>query len=413
MKNSQPLGSSRSKSKELLANQHAQRDIAFQQSPDLPLLPLPLLHLYLEDGSPARRVCVDGHEDYTDIRLLTCLIVSHMVRHGAITNLLYILNTLAGEKELGQALRQKLSGRETVEAKDVEEFFTNSTPNFVFKTVPSGDNTIGWGIVNKGDTAEAKRNELFVSLELVNVLIKPRPDGMSDEQFQKSRVQQQLLYVFAVMHELVHCLTKEFFTPIFITPPLPKFEFDAERCHREAGRTFEKLYFGFILEIQIDKKFAKIEHDRFWNIMHIFGRFPRMTIIRACHSLLRLHCTKRLCVILIAMESATKILASLHKAQIWLIESQELATPSSSVLNAGVRFRAGGNGEGEDEVDSESDGDGENVGRNDSTVMVSLGCPPHGVGLGLGIITYEWLMRTCNSLNTLSSVSAASLHITA
>ncbi|KAJ6519088.1 hypothetical protein C8R45DRAFT_950202 [Mycena sanguinolenta] len=353
--------SSRGNSLQIQAQQRQAKLAAHQLLPNLPILPLLSLHFY-EEASNNARILLDGSHNYQEIEECTRRAFSHLAsKNGAAIQIMVcLLNQIAIRDENAKEALGKSIGSDSrlLAADDIHKYLTQTPPAVIFKNIRSDE--ITWGIVNKGEMHGAEANELFVTMELIEALLDPRPPGMSVNEFEVRRTQQWLLYTTTIIHETMHCLTKYFFTHRFITPKMPSFEVDSTKLYGEAGATFERQYFGFILEVLVPRTAATVERRRLWNIQHVIGRFSG-------HS-----CT-------IPHATVLTFLNSVRKAKLWHIDPTELEDVPACDKTNGIRYRITGTaGDEEDEENSISD---------DSlvTIPVTFACPPRGIGLGLGI----------------------------
>ncbi|KAJ7512971.1 hypothetical protein B0H11DRAFT_2303034 [Mycena galericulata] len=323
---------------------------------DLPLLPFPNLHFYVQ-SDPSTRTNVDTDPQYAGIRDLSRTLLSHLAGSiHALLELLHILLTITTSAGAKEALEIRLGSRKDPGINDVEGFLLDHTPDIIFRDI-IGQGII-WGEVLKGEEEGADRNEVAISMELLRALRDPPPPTLSPEQSQTQALQHRLLLCVTLLREVTDCMTKFFFGQGFITPPLPRFERDPRGGG--AGLTFEKRYVGFVIELLWRKE--DVEQDgRLWYVENVVTRlgFTQTRIL--------------------SFTDILKILTSFRKKTIWLVESGDLSiVPGTVNENSHVRRRGGAPVpmvlEEEEDPFTEQNG----------YVRSSWRCPPRGLGRSLG-----------------------------
>ncbi|KAJ7204763.1 hypothetical protein GGX14DRAFT_459622 [Mycena pura] len=204
---------------------------------------------------------------FAEHRKLTVLVLTHLACSEVAKNhITTILHDIAPKHA---------SNTVVVLADDIVTFLKDNTPRIIFKKLaPREGREVVWGQVRKGNEPRAKENELFISLELANVLcpVDPPPNLKSDKiRVQALRQMHRLLYCMVLMHELIHAIIKHFFGSQFMTPLLdwPRYQMVPDgKGNGEAGWSFELRHLGFQLEVLLEKKDFNLA-DRLWRISHL------------------------------------------------------------------------------------------------------------------------------------------------
>ncbi|KAJ7134810.1 hypothetical protein C8R44DRAFT_870398 [Mycena epipterygia] len=314
-------------------------------SPDLPLLPFPSLHLYVQTNphDPSTRTNLDTDPQYDGIRDLTRTLLSHIVGSKTVWIILDSVFWPMSQMDpvAKEALRTKLGSDRELQRTDIIDFLLHDTPAIIFKEFPDNEETIIWGEVLKGEEVGAERNEMFLSMELLRALRDPPPQGLSPEIIEVQRARQSLLWTATYLHECVHCIVKFVFGHHYITPRHRPFARYPGGIDRELGLTFTDTYFGFTLETLWGTEAAKQE-GRLWYIEELVAGFDVSPATR-----------------ILSPDSITKVLVSFQKENPWRLEGGELAPmPSTVNNNSHTRYQGTGNSvavpaeEGSEDVDA-------------------------------------------------------------
>ncbi|KAJ7445179.1 hypothetical protein B0H11DRAFT_432834 [Mycena galericulata] len=294
---------------------------------DLALLPFPHLHIY-EQTDPddlSTRMNVDTDPRYSEIRDLVRAILSHILGSNQVwTVLSFIFDSISlGSDAAKEALWRKLGQERDLEKGDMRRLLEQDTPAIVFQDLKGSEEAIIWGQVVKGEGEAAERNELFVSMELLKALRDPPPPELSTQEIDAQRARQRFILSMTLMNETVHSLTKAFFGPGLITPKLPALEPDLTGRGGDTGATFEKLSFGFRVEVLWRIEHAKRD-DRLWYLEDLVSHFD---------SRIRM----------LDLANIQKTQASFRKNKLWVVEDRDLpALPESINSSTHVLYRASG-----------------------------------------------------------------------
>ncbi|KAF9021106.1 hypothetical protein BDP27DRAFT_1439346 [Rhodocollybia butyracea] len=232
-------------------SQTSHRFKAFEElknSPDVPLLPLPNLQVFLEDSAARRNITHDP--TFNTILTQIKLVLYHLIAsEGAFTDIRYIIEKIIQNVEAAKAaLGRRLGSNREFVRQDLCNFLQRDTPAIIFKsTVLQSWN---WGFVNKGEEVGAAENELFLSMDLMQALQNPATQDLlniSQDLLDQQKLRLSVLWKITFMHELMHATTKYFLSPEVITPNIPGLEGDGEG-HGEAGWSLENWYLGYKLE---------------------------------------------------------------------------------------------------------------------------------------------------------------------
>ncbi|KAJ7201346.1 hypothetical protein GGX14DRAFT_656377 [Mycena pura] len=227
------------------------------------------IKIYREEQG--QRFRVDHKPEYSDIVQITQTVFSHLVESVHPRNhLITILGYITKDPAAKAALVAKRGDRK-VNPDDIRQFLVDHTPTIVVKALQSDvdPTAIIWGQVIKGNVKGASDNEIFMTSELADALIQTPPSSLSDNDACVQRARQKLLWSFTLAYETIHAITKFFFSPNTITPLFRALISD-DKGHGEAGRTFEKNYFGFHLEAAWLKADVPKE-DRMWRISNLLA----------------------------------------------------------------------------------------------------------------------------------------------
>ncbi|KAJ7129299.1 hypothetical protein C8R44DRAFT_776424 [Mycena epipterygia] len=318
----------------------AQRDARYETyleyTTALPLLPFPSLEIHLEPNDGAR-IRVDGDPAYAGIRALARTVLTHLVGSPvAYAKLLAIMVAISPGPAAKKALASRLGHNGPITAADITDYLRDHTPAIVLKDLRGEQNEVLWGQVLQGTEEGADRNEVFILLELAATLRDPAPPNTL-----QIAVQQQyhrLILSIALLHGLVHAITKYFFSPTFITPLLPSMLPD-DTGNGAPGRTFEKAYLGFHLETAWTRPDFE-STDRMWHIDGVLAS--------------RMESSFKLLVI--DQHTVQRILRSLTRSGVWTPVADELLVYVYG-NESRVRYRVGYPSrpvEDEDEDDSDN-----------------------------------------------------------
>ncbi|KAJ7476054.1 hypothetical protein FB451DRAFT_265686 [Mycena latifolia] len=149
----------------------------------------------------------------------------------------------------------------------ISSYLRRTPPDIVIAHLGEKNGCLAWGLVKKGTTTTAQKNEIFISQELAAaVLAVNDPVGNhSAETTAHLRQIHRLLWVVTYCHELQHALLKASFSPAFITPTNSTPGSADGRGHGEAGTNFENKFFGFVLLVEI-KTLNTTGSDKLWRI---------------------------------------------------------------------------------------------------------------------------------------------------
>ncbi|KAJ6552215.1 hypothetical protein DFH09DRAFT_1280982 [Mycena vulgaris] len=219
-----------------------------------PLL-FPKLRIFLQPAVGAR-IRVDEDPAYAGIRTLT--------------NLLAIMTLITcGDVPCKKAFTAKVGEDREVRQADIVDFFVNHTPTIVLKDLRGeGDDDIVWGEVAKGDTVGADVNEIFLLLELAAALRDPPPPNIAQPEIQRNY--QRLILTIVLLHQVVHALTKYFFTPYLLTPLINAMMIPDDKGNGDPGLTFERDYLRSHLETAWTHPDSKMA-DRMWRISYLLA----------------------------------------------------------------------------------------------------------------------------------------------
>lgn len=127
----------------------------------------PNVQLFMQSSSTP----IDSDDPaFAEHRRLALLVLTHITcSHSAKLHIALILQHIAGEYAWAYNTKEI-----EIKLADIVTFLSDQTPRIIFEDlVPRGDRVLVWGEVRKGSEPRARENELYVSLELANVL---RPD---------------------------------------------------------------------------------------------------------------------------------------------------------------------------------------------------------------------------------------------
>ncbi|KAJ6554542.1 hypothetical protein B0H19DRAFT_1153988 [Mycena capillaripes] len=281
-------------------------------SKPLQFVSFPLLRIYLElDEGP--RIRVDQLPEYAPILTLVQTVLSHMAgSNAAHIQMLAILDAIrpAGEEEL----KSRLGELRDVTSQDIVHFFTECTPAIILTHLRGATkDELLWGEVRKLDSEGAEANEVFILLELAATLRDSPPSDITQIHVQK--IYHRLLLSTTLAHELIHALTKHFYSPSILTPFIGCIVAD-EYGNGEAGQTYERNYLGFQLQAAWTNEEFKLP-ERMWHISLLLAYLPSELKI-------------------LDPEDINKILAALERNFIW---KPYLGDLKSYTFNANTHIR--------------------------------------------------------------------------
>ncbi|KAJ7136024.1 hypothetical protein C8R44DRAFT_769500 [Mycena epipterygia] len=231
----------------------------------------PALRMYHQPDGGAR-IRVDNDSGYVDLLVLARTVLGHLIGVKLAQNYLVAIMGLIGSTPAAKAaLVSKLGEDRDITTADIVDFLKNETPAIIFKSLRSeeGANAVVWGLVVKGEEDGAEANEVFLSLELTDALRLNPPTSITQAESDLQRQRQTLLWSIALLHELVHAISKHFFSALTITPKITGMVTD-NKGNSEAGCTFEKKYLEFHLEAVWTNEDICLP-DRMWKISHLLA----------------------------------------------------------------------------------------------------------------------------------------------
>ncbi|KAJ7778440.1 hypothetical protein B0H16DRAFT_1846738 [Mycena metata] len=206
-------------------------------------------------------------EHYAPLREAATVVFSHLRRSGhAKLRLHSMVYQIFRDCPLSQAAfttRWENDLGPTMEM--VTDYLANHLPTLVLASrtelqAQLQKKQIVWGLVTKEDSNFGDANEIFLPQDLAELIV-PRASASHLAKIQR------LIWSISLKHEVVHALTDYVF-PRLSTPLLAGLG--------EAGHAFELLQFGFILEVEIEKKWAKTL-ERMTKIVRLLGRTKSKT----------------------------------------------------------------------------------------------------------------------------------------
>ncbi|KAJ7228975.1 hypothetical protein GGX14DRAFT_555015 [Mycena pura] len=209
-----------------------------------PLVPHNLTFNIVHEAEDGSRTTVDAQHSFFPILDLARITVNHLLGATGTKYITEILTQIAKHPTARVELASRFGKDQKITEDVVQDFLQNRTPTLIVKALVEDGHpqSLVWGRVNKKAEPRATENELFITQELVEAICNPTSAPGCDIQ-----LYQKLLFIVTMSHELMHAITKHFFSSNFITPRLPRLEAEPGFDRGESGLTLEKKLFTFQL----------------------------------------------------------------------------------------------------------------------------------------------------------------------
>ncbi|KAJ7204797.1 WD40-repeat-containing domain protein [Mycena pura] len=228
----------------------------------------PHLQLFIQSGDNLEPTPIDSNDlAYAEHRQIITVVLAHLVRSPIANGVLTTIFNDIARKRVSEYKNEEIV---VVDEYKIAAFLKDQTPRIIFqKLEPTDTRDVIWGKVNKGNEPRAEENELYVSMDLANILrSEPPPPDVESHEIERQRRIHRLLFHIVVMHELIHCMSKHFFGSEYLTPALNSSLYRMVRDGKgngESGWTFERKYVGFQLEVWFIKEDIALG-DWLWHV---------------------------------------------------------------------------------------------------------------------------------------------------
>ncbi|KAF9029491.1 hypothetical protein BDP27DRAFT_1436589 [Rhodocollybia butyracea] len=290
--------------------------IAFQKNLDkIPTRTFDL-KIFVEENNLRSKLTEKTHKKFEN---LASIVLTHLITSAEFPMVSLFREFTKSSHQAAEAFQQKFGkypSDKNIRDK-ISSFLEMNRPSIIFAHLGGDSQKFVWGEVHRGGDYES-RNEMFLSLELMKAISKPR--RLQDKA--RAQVLRSICWMITFMHELMHCISKHLFRNI-LTPKIYDFVEDPRRKDRgEIGTTFELKYVGFVLELMVNKS-ANIPGSRLWHPdMRIIARLPD------CRN------------VLLDARTIRRIIASFSKADLWqLKESVDFSLPSHEIKDPKSKIR--------------------------------------------------------------------------
>ncbi|KAJ7497722.1 hypothetical protein FB451DRAFT_1212499 [Mycena latifolia] len=208
---------------------------AYDALPDIPLRQSTSLHIFHRPRGSTESRNVDTDAPFAVFRNLADTALTHLSQGAASDIILsHLFHVTVVSPTAHAAFERKFGQAPSLAQMDTEicSYLNDTPPAIVFthlENSPSGH--VVWGQVR--DNGE---NEMLLSLELMEAILGPVPAALAQEESARLSASHRLAWLISFMHEIMHCLSKHLFS-------------DIRASATNAGRTFERLYMKFNLEM--------------------------------------------------------------------------------------------------------------------------------------------------------------------